>query len=133
VQERGEDAPGGVQLIITNEVGVVTLEGIQDQGLIGLRDLEVREAAAVGQVQLGHYRLHGQTRQLRVHLDVDGLVRLDTDDQLVAGNILEDTRSHVLELDANLGLLLVEGWERKSASAIENKYQLKTYPCQPSG
>lgn len=113
MQERGEDAPGGVQLIITNEVGVVTLEGIQDQGLIGLRDLEVREAAAVGQVQLGHYRLHGQTRQLRVHLDVDGLVGLDTDDQLVAGNILEDTRSHVLELDANLGLLLVEGWEGK--------------------
>lgn len=109
VQERGEDAPGGVQLVITHEVGVVALEGVQDQGLVGLGDLEVGEAAAVGQVQLGHHRLHGQTGKLGVHLDVDGLVGLDTDDQLVAGNVLENTRGHILELNADLSLLLVEG------------------------
>lgn len=109
VQKRRKDAPGGIQLIVTHKVGVVALEGVQDQGLVGLRDLEVREAAAVGQVQLGHNRLHGQTRQLGVHLDVDGLVGLDTNNQLVAGNVLEDTRGHVLELDADFGFLLVEG------------------------
>lgn len=109
VQERSEDAPAGIQLVVTDKVGVVTLEGIQDQGLVGLGDLEVGEAAAVGQVQLGHHRLHRQTGQLGVHLDVDGLVGLDTDDKLVTGDILEDTGGDVAELDANLGLLLVQG------------------------
>ena len=111
VQQRGEHAPGSVQLVITNKVGVIALERIQDQGLVGLGDLEVGEAAAVGQVQLGHHRLHGQTGQLRVHLDIDGLVGLDTDDQLVTGDILEDTRGDVLELNTDLGLLLVQGCE----------------------
>jgi hypothetical protein len=89
---------------------VVALEGVQDQGLIGLGDLKVGEAAAVGQVQLGHYRLHGKTRQLGVHLNVNGLVGLHANDELVAGDILEDAGSDVLELNADLGLLLVEGW-----------------------
>jgi len=109
VQKGSEDAPTGIQLVVTDEVGVVTLEGVQNQGLVSLGDLEVGEAAAVGQVQLGNHRLHGQTGELRVHLDVDGLVGLDTDDKLVAGNILEDTGGDVLELDADLGLLLVQG------------------------
>jgi len=109
VQQRREHAPAGIQLVVTNKVGVIALEGIQDQGLVGLGDLEVGEAAAVGQVQLGHHRLHGQTGQLRVHLNVDGLVGLDTDDQLVTRDILEDTRGDVLELDTDLGLLLVQG------------------------
>lgn len=132
VQERREDAPGGVQLVVTYKVGVVALEGVQDQGLVGLGDLEVGEAAAVSQVQLGHHRLHGQTRQLGVHLDVDGLVGLDTDNQLVAGNVLEDTRGHVLELDADFGLLLVEGWEGELVLIIGNKCHEETYPFQPS-
>ena len=132
VQERREDAPGGVQLVVTYKVGVVALEGVQDQGLVGLGDLEVGEAAAVSQVQLGHHRLHGQTRQLGVHLDVDGLVGLDTDNQLVAGNVLEDTRGNVLELDADFGLLLVEGWERELVLIIGNKCHEETYPFQPS-
>lgn len=110
MQKRGEDAPAGVELVVTDEVGVVALEGVQDQGLIGLGDLKVGEAAAVSQVQLGHYRLHGQTGQLGVHLDVNRLVGLHANDELVAGNILEDAGSDVLELNANLGLLLVEGW-----------------------
>lgn len=90
VQERSEDAPAGIQLIVTNEIGVVALEGIQDQRLVGLGDLEVGEAATVGQVQLGHYCLHGKTGQLGVHLDIDGFVGLHADDQFVTGNILED-------------------------------------------
>lgn len=61
VQQGAEHAPRGIQLVITDEVGVVALEGIQDQGLVRLGNLEIGEAAAVGQVQLGHHRLHGQT------------------------------------------------------------------------
>lgn len=60
VQKRGEDAPAGIQLVVTDKVGVVALEGVQDQRLVSLGDLQVREAATVGQVQLGHHRLHGQ-------------------------------------------------------------------------
>lgn len=108
VQKRGENAPAGIQLIVTNEVGVIALEGIQDQRLVSLGDLEVGEAAAVGQVQLGHHRLHGQTGQLGIHLDVDGLVGLHADDQLVTGDVLEDTGGDVAELDPDLRLLLVE-------------------------
>jgi hypothetical protein len=116
VQEGSEDAPAGIQLVVTNEVGVVALEGIQNQGFVGLGDLEVGEATAVGQVQLGDHRLHGETGQLGVHLDIDGLVGLNTDDKLVTGDVLEDTGSDVLELDADLGLLLVQG-----LSGLENE------------
>ena len=118
VQQRCEDAPAGVQLVITHKVGVVALEGVQDERLVRLRDLEVREAAAVGQVQLGHHRLHRQTRQLRVHLDVDRLVGLHPDDQLVAGDVLEDAGGDVAELDADFGLLLVQGCREGVSSQI---------------
>lgn len=134
MQERGEHAPAGIQLIVTNKVRVVTLEGVQDQGLVGLRNLEVREAAAVGQVQLGHYCLHGQTGQLGVHLNVDGLVGLDTDDKLVTRNILEDTGSDILELDADLSLLLVKGYREISTFADRvGLLQINTYLYRPSG
>lgn len=109
MEEGSEHAPAGIQLVVTDEVGMITLEGVQDQGLVGLGNLEVGEAAAVGQVQLGNHRLHGQTGELRVHLNVDGLVGLDTDDKLVTGNVLEDAGGDILELDADFGLLLVQG------------------------
>jgi hypothetical protein len=34
---------------------------------------------------------------------------LDTDDELVTGNVLEDAGGDILELDADFGLLLVQG------------------------
>lgn len=110
VQERGENLPASIELIVTNEVGVVPLERIEDQRLVGLWDLQIREAAAVSQVKLSHNSLHRQTRELGIHLDVDGLVGLDTDNKLISGNVLEDTRSDILELDTDLSLLLVEGY-----------------------
>ena len=88
---------------------MVTLEGVQDEGFVGLGDLEVGEAAAVGQVKLSDHGLHAETWELRVHLDVDALIWLNADDQLVTWDVLEDTRSDVLELNADFGLLLVEG------------------------
>lgn len=111
VQERGEDPPAGIQLIVTDEVGVVALQSIQDQRLVGFGDLEVGEAAAVGEVELSHNRLHGQARQLGVHLDVHGLVGLDADNELVARDVLENSGGNVTELDTDLGLLLVQGCE----------------------
>lgn len=91
VEEGCEDAPAGIELIITDKVGLVALEAIQDQGLIRLRNLEVGESSSVGQVEFGDNGLHAQTRKLGVHLDVDTLVGLDTHDKFVSGNVLKDT------------------------------------------
>ena len=109
MQQRGEDAPGSIELVISDEVAVVALERVQDERLIGLGDLEVGEASPVGEVELCDDRLHAQARKLAVHLDVHTLVGLDADDKLVAGNVLENARGDILELNADLSLLLVEG------------------------
>ena len=109
VEERSEDSPTGVELVVTDKVGVVALEGIENEGFVGLGNLQVREAATVGEIQLGNHGLHAQARELRVHLDVHTLVGLDADDKLVAGNVLENARGDILELNADLSLLLVEG------------------------
>jgi hypothetical protein len=110
MEERGEDSPAGIQLVITNEVGVVTLQSIQNQGLVSLGDLEIGETTAVGKVKLRNDCLHRETGKLGVHLDVDRLVRLYSDDELVSGNVLEDAGGDVLELDSDFGLLFVQGW-----------------------
>lgn len=108
VEEWGEDSPGSIQLVVTDKVRVVSLQGIQDQGLVSLWDLEVGEAAAVGEIELGDNGLHAQTWKLRVHLDVDRLVWLDAHNKLVTWDVLEDTGGNILELDADLSLLLVQ-------------------------
>lgn len=119
MQQRRENSPRSIQLIITDEVGVVTLQCVKDQRLVGLGDLEVGEATAVGEIELGNDGLHGETGELGVHLDVDRLVGLDTDDQFVAGDVLEDTGCDVTELNADLSLLFVEGWMLEVSLVID--------------
>lgn len=108
MQQRSENPPAGIQLVVTNKVRVVSLERVKDERFVGLGDLQVREAAAVGEVKLGDNSLHAQAGELRVHLNVNTLVGLHTNDKLVAWNVLENARGDILELDANLGLLLVK-------------------------
>jgi len=93
---------------------VIALEGIQDERFVGLWDFEVRKAATVRQIELGHYGLHAQAGQLRIHLDVDRFVGLDSDDELVARDVFEDAGCDVLELDADFGLLFIEGYGRSA-------------------
>lgn len=116
VQKRGENSPASIELIVTDKVGMVTLESIKDKRFVSLRNLQVREAAAVGKVKLGDDSLHGKTRKLGIHLDVNRLVGLDSDNKLVSGDVLEDSRSDILELDTDFGLLLVEGCTNQSSS-----------------
>lgn len=71
VEQGSEHLPASVKLIVTDEVRVVTLESIQDQRFIGFGDLEVGEAAAVGEIQLSDHGLHGKSGKLRVHLNVN--------------------------------------------------------------
>lgn len=108
VKERGEDPPASIKLVVTDEVGVVTLQRIQDQRLVCFGDLQIGESPSVREIELSDDSLHAETRQLRVHLNIDTLVGLHADDQLISWDVLEDARGHVLELNANLCLLLVE-------------------------
>jgi hypothetical protein len=91
MQERREDPPGGIQLIVTNEVGVVTLQRIENERFVGFGNLEVRESPSVSQVKLCDDSLHAQTGELGVHLNVHTLVGLDADDELIARDVLENT------------------------------------------
>lgn len=89
---------------------MIALERIENKRLIGLGNLEIGEAAAVGEIKLGHDSLHTQAWKLRVHLDVYTFIRLYADDKLVAGNVCEYATGNVLELDPNLGLLLIQSY-----------------------
>ena len=109
VQEWCEDPPAGIEFIVAYKVRVIAFERVQNERFIRFRNLEIREAAAIGEIQLGDDCLHTQAGQLGVHLDVDGFVGLYPDDEFVARNVLEDARSDVLELYSDLRLLLVEG------------------------
>ena len=109
MQQRAEDPPRCVKLVVTDKVGVVTLERVENERLVSFRDLEVREAATISQIELRDDSLHAEAGKLRVHLDVHTLVRLHADHEFVAGNVLKNPRGNVLELDADLGLLLVQG------------------------
>lgn len=108
MQERSEDPPAGVQLIVAHEIGVIALQAVENERLVSLGDLEVGESSPVGQIELCDDGLHAEARKLGVHLDVDTLVGLNAHDKLIPGNVFEDARSHVLELHADLSLLLVQ-------------------------
>lgn len=52
-----------------------------------------------------------ETRRLGVELEVHGLRGLDTDNELVTGNILEDALSDVFELDTNFDFRFIESYK----------------------
>ena len=108
VQKGSEDPPAGIQLVISDKVGMVALQAVKDERLVGLGDLEVREPSPIGKIELGNHRLHAEAGKLRVHLNVDTLVGLNAHNKLIARNVLEDARRNILELDADLSLLLVK-------------------------
>ena len=89
---------------------MVTLECVENEGLVRLGDVHVREAALVRQVHLGRDRARVEAGRLRVQLEVHRLGGLDAEHELVPGDVLEDTLRDVLELDADLDLGLVQRW-----------------------
>jgi hypothetical protein len=111
MQQWRENPPTSIQLIVTHEVRVIALQRVEDQRLVRLWDLEVGEPSSVGEVELCDDGLHAQAGEFGVHLDVDALVGLDAYDEFVSRDVLEDAGGDVLELDADFGLLFVEGCE----------------------
>lgn len=126
MENRREDLPGGgvskcvisqspdahlprnIQLVVSDKVGVVAPEGIQNKGLVRFRDLCLFESALVRKVELDRDGPCQQSRRLGVHLHVDGLVRLDTEDELVSRNVGEDAGGDVLVLNSDLDLGFIE-------------------------
>ena len=108
VQQRREDLPGNIELVVPDKVGVVALERIEDESLVRLRDLGIGESLLVRQVQLDGDRARRKAGQLGIHLHVDGLGWLDSEHELVPRDVVEDALRGVLELDADLDLALVE-------------------------
>lgn len=60
VEERCKDPPACIEFIVSYKVGMIAFKRVEDQRFIRFRDLEVREAAAVGKVEFGHHGLHTQ-------------------------------------------------------------------------
>lgn len=77
--------PSSIKLIISNKVGVVALERVQDESLVRLRDGGIGEPPLVGEVELGRDGSGSESGGLGVHLHVNGFGGLDSDDELVSG------------------------------------------------
>ena len=88
---------------------MVTLERVEDERLVRLRDLVISEPPLIRQVHFDGHRVRIQARNLCVHLQVHRLGGLDAEDELVARDVLEDTLSDVLELDPHFDLGFVQG------------------------
>ena len=87
---------------------MVTLESIENQTLVRFRDLRIRKPPLVGQVHLSWDRTGVQSWCLGVQLEVNGFRRLNTHDEFISGNILEDTLGDILELNTDLDLGLID-------------------------
>ena len=112
-EERGTHLPSMIELVVAHKVGVVALERVEEERLVRLGDLVVREPPLVRQVHLGRQRAHVQAGRLGVQLEVHGLGGLDAQDELVARDVLEDALRDVLELDAHFHFGLVQGLVKK--------------------
>ena len=100
---------------------MVALERIEDQALVRLGDVLVGETSLVRQVHLNRYRAGVQTRCLRIQLEIDRFAGLDTDDEFVARNILEDALRHILVLNPDLHLRFVQCYDRDKSTRQHEK------------
>lgn len=96
---------------MAHKVGVIALERVEDERLVSLGDLVVHESPLVRQVHLDRQSARVQTGRLGVQLQVHGFGGLDANDELVARDVLEDTRSDVLELNPHFHLGVVQGFK----------------------
>mmetsp|Transcript_5907 Transcript_5907/g.10280 ORF Transcript_5907/g.10280 Transcript_5907/m.10280 type:complete len:207 (-) Transcript_5907:1147-1767(-) len=110
VQQGREDRPGSPQLVSPHKVLLITSDCVQDQPLVGVRNVNSSIPLRVCQVQLRHDLLHLQSWLFDHHLGIDGLLRLETDDQLIPHVVewTEQTRRRRLQLDSDHCSSLIE-------------------------
>jgi hypothetical protein len=106
---------------------VIALEGVKDERLVRLGDLVVRETPLVRQVHLGRHSARVQTGHLGVQLQVHGFGGLNAQDELVARDVLENTRGDVLELNPHFHLGVIHSFKqqtrRRSASSVITNHE----------
>ena len=112
VSNESTNLPGVVKFVMANKVGMIPPKRIQNQTLVRFRDLCLRETPLVRQVHLGGDRTSVETRGFRVELEVYGFGWLDPDHELIACDVLEYTLRHILKLNSDLHLGLVECYAR---------------------
>lgn len=103
------------------KVRVVTFECVENERLVCLWDLVVREPSLVRQVHVGRQRACVQAGRLGVQLEVHGLGGLDAQNELVARDALEYALRDVLKLDPHFHFGLVQSLTRahiRSAQGI---------------
>eukprot|EP00095_Tigriopus_kingsejongensis_P003318 maker-scaffold612_size124412-snap-gene-0.25 protein:Tk03318 transcript:maker-scaffold612_size124412-snap-gene-0.25-mRNA-1 annotation:"beta- -n-acetylgalactosaminyltransferase bre-4-like" len=111
LEQRGEDSPSLAELVRSYKVGLVADKHVQDELFVRLRESDIGISLGIGQIQLGFLQSEIDAGHLVHHLAVDGLFGLDPENQLIPlGRVGEEPASrHVLELDPQLGLALIQG------------------------
>lgn len=88
---------------------MVSVERIENQRLVSLRNMSIGESSLVGQIHLNGYSTSDETGCLGVDLHVNSLGGLNTEDKLVASNVVENSLGDIFVLDANFYLGFVQG------------------------
>lgn len=89
---------------MAHEVGVIALECVENERLIRLGNLIIRESPFVRQVHLGWECARIQTRHLGVQLQVHGFGGLNSQDEFVATDVFKNTGGDVLKLKSHFHL-----------------------------
>jgi hypothetical protein len=113
VEDRVEDAPGLLDLLIGGEQARLVEQGVEDEPLIGLRRL-LGERLRVGEVHVHVADVHRRARDLRPEAQQHTLIGLDPDDERVVA----------------LGLGL-PGAERLVRGGLEDQRDLGDPPAEP--
>src|SRR5690606_11798734 len=91
LQNRVEDLPRQLDLLVHREQRRLTQQHVEDQPLVGLRRA-LRERVPVAEVHRDVADLHGRARHLRAEPHRHALVRLHTDDERVLPELLGGRR-----------------------------------------
>ena len=87
---------------------MITLQRVENQTVVRLGNLGLCEPLLVRQVHLRGDSSGVQSRRLSVEFQVYRFRGLDTDDEFVPGDILEDTLGNIFELNSDLYLGFIE-------------------------
>ncbi len=68
MQKGREDLPARFQLLLADRFGVIALEGVEQQGLIGLGDIGILDRLLIGEIELGFHGAESEAWLFGVHL-----------------------------------------------------------------
>ena len=109
--DRVDDRPRMFDLVGAREQRCITLQGVEDERLVGVRRVDA-EGRAVLEVHRDRAHVESEARDLRPEAKHDALVGLDADREQVGVGLVAGRREqpvwHLAELDGDLGRALRE-------------------------